>query len=337
LKLGLKFIPRLSFQARPIPREYEFAKPIDKSFSHFRGIKLLPKSAKGNSFKHRSVIVIRLHRRYRNRMKFLLSLGYLVLVSSNVTLPICGAETRTPFSGGRWIDLTHDFSTNTIYWPTASGFELEVEFHGLTPKGYFYAANRYRASEHGGTHIDAPIHFARDHQTVDQLSIEQLTGVAVVVDVSAAALKNSDYQIAVADLKAWETKHRRIPNGAMLLLHTGYGRLWPDAKKYLGTDEKGPEAVEKLHFPGLHPDTARWLVAERTIKAVGLDTASIDYGQSKLFETHRVLFEKNIPAFENVAALDQLPPTGAYVIALPMKIKGGSGGPLRIVAWAPGK
>ncbi len=247
------------------------------------------------------------------------------------------AAADSPFTGGRWIDLTHDFSADTLYWPTAEKFALETEFHGQTPKGYFYAANRYRASEHGGTHIDAPIHFAEGHKTVDQLPIDQLIGAAVVVDVTAKAQKDADYQITVADLKTFEEEHGRIPNGAILLFHTGFARHWPDAKKYLGTDEKGPDAVAKLHFPGLHPDAARWLVAERAIKAVGLDTASIDYGQSTLFESHRILFENNLPAFENVAALDQLPATGAYVIALPMKIKGGSGGPLRIVAWVAEK
>ena len=243
------------------------------------------------------------------------------------------AAADSPFAGGRWIDLTHEFSAETLYWPTAEKFTLESEFHGQNPKGFFYAANRYRASEHGGTHIDAPIHFAEGHKTVDQLSIDQLTGTAVVLDVSASVQKNADYQITVADLKAWEEKHGRVPGGALVLFRTGFASHWPDAKKYLGTDEKGADAVAKLHFPGLHPDAARWLVSERTIKAVGLDTASIDYGQSNLFESHRVLFEKNIPAFENLAALDQLPVTGAFVIALPMKIKGGSGGPLRIVAW----
>jgi kynurenine formamidase len=247
------------------------------------------------------------------------------------------AAADAPFAQGRWIDLTHEFSSETLYWPTAEKFALETEFHGQTPKGYFYAANRYRASEHGGTHIDAPIHFAEGHKTVDQLSLDQLTGAAVVVDVSARTQKDADYQITVADLKAWEQRHLQIPKGAIVLFHTGFARHWPDAKKYLGTDEKGPEAVAKLHFPGLHPDAARWLMAERTIKAVGLDTASIDSGQSTLFESHRILFEKNVPAFENVAALDQLPATGAYIIALPMKIKGGSGGPLRIVAWIAGK
>jgi kynurenine formamidase len=254
-----------------------------------------------------------------------------------VSLPILHASEAKPFSGGRWVDLTHDFSDETLYWPTANSFTLQVEHHGPTPLGYFYAANRYSASEHGGTHIDAPVHFAEHGKTLDELSIDQLTGPACVINVSESALQNPDYQITTLNLQAWEKQLGKIPSGAILLFHTGFDRFWPDAAKYLGTAEKGPQAVAKLHFPGLHPDAARWLVTHREIKAIGLDTASIDYGQSTHFESHRILFEKNIPAFENVAGLDQLPTRGAFVIALPMKIKGGSGGPLRIVAWLPTK
>src|ERR1043165_9102003 len=129
-----------------------------------------------------------------------------------------------PFTAGKWIDLTHEFSAETLYWPTAEKFTLESEFHGRAPKGYFYAANRYRASEHGGTHIDAPIHFAEGHKTVDQLPLEQLIGPAVVVDVTTKAQKDADYLISVADLQAWEAKHGEIPKGAILLLNTGFAR-----------------------------------------------------------------------------------------------------------------
>lgn len=158
-----------------------------------------------------------------------------------------------------------------------------------------------------------------------------------MVDVSAKTATNVDYRIVTADLKDWESRHGEIPKRAMVLFRTGFASRWPDARSYLGTDEKGSDAVAKLHFPGLHPDAARWLVSERGPRAVGLDTASIDYGQSTFFETHRILFEKDVPAFENVAAMDQMPATGAFIIALPMKIKAGSGGPLRIVAWLPEK
>jgi kynurenine formamidase len=247
------------------------------------------------------------------------------------------ASSSGPFVGGGWIDLTHEFSADSLYWPTAQRFQLEVESRAFTDRGYFYAANRYRASEHGGTHVDAPIHFAEKGQTVDQIPIEQLIGAAVVIDVSTKAAENADYQVKVADFEAWEKEHGYIPSGVIVLLRTGFARFWPEAKSYLGTDQRGAEAVPKLHFPGLHPDAARWLIANRPIKAIGLDTASIDYGQSTLFESHRILLGKNIPAFENVAALDQLPATGAIVLALPMKIREGSGGPLRIVAWVPNK
>jgi len=265
-------------------------------------------------------------------MKTKLAGGFLFLLPVFIFVAWLDAA-ELPFTGGKWIDLTHDFSTNTLYWPTAKPFTLETEFHAHTEKGYFYAANRFSASEHGGTHIDAPVHFSEHGKTLDQLPIDQLTGAAIVVDVAEKAQQDPDYRISVADLKGWETKYSQIPPSAIILFHTGYARYWPSAKKYLGTDERGAVAVAKLHFPGLHPDAARWLATERRPKAVGLDTASIDYGQSTLFESHRILFEQSIPAFENVAGLDQLPSTGAYVIALPMKIKGGSGGPLRIVAW----
>jgi len=160
-------------------------------------------------------------------------------------------------------------------------------------------------------------------------------GPAVVVDVSEQAGADRDYQISIEDLQTWESEHGAIPDGSILLFRTGYGQFWPDREAYMGTAERGPQAVFKLHFPGIHPDAARWLVENRVIHAVGLDTPSIDFGQSRFFESHQVLFEANIPAFENVANLDRLPETGAHVIALPMKIEGGSGGPLRMVGILP--
>jgi len=242
------------------------------------------------------------------------------------------AQKSGAFPSGRIVDLTYAFDANSVYWPTAEQFKLETDFEGMTDKGYFYSAYRYSAAEHGGTHLDSPVHFAKGHYTVDELPLQQLIGAAIVIDVSAQAATNPDYLVSVADIENWEKRNGRIPAGTIVLLRTGFGKFYPDRKKYLGTDERGAEAVAKLHFPGLDPATARWITTNRSIKAIGLDTASIDYGQSTLFESHRTLFEKNIPAFENVANLDQLPAKGFTVIALPMKIKGGSGGPLRIIA-----
>jgi len=144
-----------------------------------------------------------------------------------------------------------------------------------------------------------------------------------------------DLRIGPTDLVRFETQHGRIPDGAIVLLRTGFGQYWPDPRAYLGTDKRGPEGVAELSFPGLHPSGAEWLVTERKVGAVGIDTASIDYGRSTHFETHQVLAAAQIPIFENVAHLEVLPPTGAWVVALPMKIEGGSGGPVRIVAQLP--
>ena len=241
---------------------------------------------------------------------------------------------RTPvFPAGRVVDLSHPFDASTVYWPTAESFKLDTDFEGVTDKGYFYSAYRYSAAEHGGTHLDAPVHFAKGRHTVDEIPLEQLMGSGIVIDVAAKCASNPDYQVSVADFQNWERRNGRITPGTIVFLHTGFGKHYPNRKLYLGTDERGADAVAKLHFPGLDPAAARWLTQNRSIKAIGLDTASIDYGQSTLFESHRILFEKNIPAFENVANLDQLPAKGFSVIALPMKIKGGSGGPLRIVAF----
>ncbi|KZS39474.1 cyclase [Aquimarina aggregata] len=231
------------------------------------------------------------------------------------------------------VDLSHSFSDETIYWVTAKEFELDTVYKGETEKGYYYSANNFTTAEHGGTHIDAPIHFSKTGQTVDQIPLEKLIGKAIKIDVSAKALLDPDYQISIEDFKEWEKREQiKIPEGSIVLLATGFSKYYPDKLKYLGTNERGEEALKDLHFPGLAPEAAEWLIKNRTINAIGIDTPSIDYGQSQFFKIHVVLLSQNIPAFENVTNLDVLPATGFEIIALPMKIKGGSGGPLRIIA-----
>jgi kynurenine formamidase len=168
--------------------------------------------------------------------------------------------------------------------------------------------------------------------SVDQIPLERLLADGILIDVSQQAAQNRDFQVGPEDLIGWEKQSGRIPDGSILLLRTGWGAYYPDREKYLGTAERGPAAIADLHFPGLSPSAARWLVANRNVAAVGIDTASIDYGQSELFESHQILFKASIPVLENVANLQLLPPKGFEVIALPMKIEGGSGAPLRIIA-----
>jgi len=243
----------------------------------------------------------------------------------------------TPAKMGTIVDLSHSYGADTIYWPTAEAFRMQVVNDGVTPAGFYYAANNFSTAEHGGTHVDAPVHFAKGRHAVDEIPLEHLVGQAVVVDVSDAAALNPDYLVNVADLEKFESANGRIPDDAILLVRTGFSKRWPDAAKYLGTAERGEAAVPKLHFPGIDPATAKWLLANRKVHAVGIDTASIDYGQSTTYDTHRLLYDANIPGLENLTGLEQLPPTGATMVALPMKIKGGSGAPLRAIAILPPK
>ncbi len=241
------------------------------------------------------------------------------------------------FNNGQWVDLTHAFDENAIYWPTADSFKKTTVFEGETGGGYFYSAYNFSAAEHGGTHLDSPVHFSKGQMTADQVPIEQLIGKAVVIDISKQAQKDRNYQLSVADIKRFEKTHGKIANGSILLINTGSSKFYGNKKKYMGTTKRGQEGVKNLSFPGIHPDAAQFIVDKRNIKAIGLDTPSLDYGKSTPFKSHIILFGHNIPGFENVANLDQLPATGATVIALPMKIKGGSGGPLRIVAFVAHK
>ena len=262
----------------------------------------------------------------------MLKIASLIIVAC---LFMAGCTKQSGFPSGQWLDLSHDFSNETVYWPTAEPFKLETVAEGMTEKGYYYSAYKFCAAEHGGTHIDAPVHFAEGRRSVDAIPLTQLIATAVKIDVSQKTLANRDYQISVEDLTGWESRNGRIPDGSIVLLQTGFGQYWPDRVKYLGTDKRGAEGVAELHFPGLSPEAAEWLVKNRKVNAVGIDTASIDYGQSQSFGSHVALMKENIPAFENVANLDKVPVTGAQIIALPMKIKGGSGGPLRIIALLP--
>ena len=244
------------------------------------------------------------------------------------------AAAPLPLAQQRLVDLTHDFDEKTIYWPTETGFEMTTRFAGVTDKGYYYEAHSISTPEHGGTHLDAPIHFHEGGDTADRIPLGRLVAPGVVVDLREECSADRDYQVGIADFEAWEVENGRFPSGAIVLLRTGFGDYWPDRARYMGTDRRGEAAVAELHFPGLDPDAVPWLDS-RGISAIGLDTPSIDHGPSTHFEAHVALFEKNIPVFENVANLDRLPPRGFTVIALPMKIAGGSGAPLRIIAAIP--
>lgn len=237
-----------------------------------------------------------------------------------------GAE---DFLGKKVIDLTYSFNENTIYWPTAKSFAHEKVTWGVTKAGFWYTSANIAGSEHGGTHLDAPIHFGEKGWTNDQIPVDRLLGAVFVIDVSEACVKDADYTLKVEDILKWEEKNGVISENAIVLLKTGWGNFWPDKKKYLGNDKPGDAA--NLHFPGFSKESAEFLV-KRKVKGVGLDTASLDPGISQDFIAHQIFNGANVYGLENVANLDQLPEKGAWLIALPMKIENGTGGPTRIIA-----
>jgi kynurenine formamidase len=230
------------------------------------------------------------------------------------------------------VDLTHAFDDRTIYWPTAKPFEWRKEAWGKAAGGYWYASASFAASEHLGTHMDSPIHFGEAQATTDAVPLTQLVGPAVVIDVTQRAAANRDYQLSAADIAAWEKTNGRIPAGAIVMVRTGWAKFWPDPARYMGTSARGD--VRDLHFPGVSPEAAKILV-ERRVDGVGIDTASLDHGPSTDFRSHRILNGAGIYGLENVANLDRLPAAGATIVALPMKIRNGTGGPVRIIALMP--
>ncbi len=231
-------------------------------------------------------------------------------------------------SGGktRVIDLTYPLNSKNAYWPGESyqGFKHEILASLERDKVY---SGKYSTPEHLGTHIDAPIHFEPDQPTVDKLTLEDLVGEAVVIDVSLKAEANPDYRLKVEDITNWEKDHGTVPEGAIVLLHTGWGRRWTDYERYKNADENG-----RLHFPGFSRESALFLADNRKVKALGIDTLSVDYGPSPDFPVHHIFNSRGRWLLENLANLDKLPPKGATLIIAPIKIEGGSGGQARI--WA---
>ncbi len=237
---------------------------------------------------------------------------------------------------GKLLDMTYHYDENTIYWPTAKAFKLEKVSWGITEEGWWYASTEYSASEHGGTHVDAPIHFAEKGRTIEQIPLEEWIGPAVKIDVTEKCEKNRDYRLDVHDIKKWEKKYGKIPDGAWVIMYTGIDtKYYPDKKKVLGTNKTGEEALPELSFPGFSPESIEFLIEERNITGIAIDTPSIEYGKSKDFKVHQILCGADKLALENIANLDKLPPSGAVLYVIPIPIKGGTGAPARVFAILP--
>lgn len=234
----------------------------------------------------------------------------------------------------RLLDLTHTYNAETIYWPTAtSRFELTELAAGQTDGGYYYSAYSLCTPEHGGTHLDAPVHFSANGRSTDAIPLERLIAPGIVIDVTSQADADRNYRLTAEDVLAFEAEHGRIAAGTIVLLKTGWSARWPNTLAYLGDDTPGD--ASSLSFPSYGEAAARLLVEQRRVAMLGVDTASIDYGPSQDFIVHRVAAAQNVAGLENLTDLERLPASGFTVFALPIKSEGGSGGPVRVVALVP--
>jgi kynurenine formamidase len=258
--------------------------------------------------------------------------GIIILMACILTTTFLNSQENNR----RILDMTYPYDENTIYWPTAKSFHLEKVSWEISEGGWWYASNEFSASEHGGTHADAPIHFAKNGRTIDQIPLEDWIGPAVKIDVTKNCEKNRDYLLAVEDIASWEKERGKIPNKSWVIMYTGIGtKYYPDKKKVLGTDKTGEAALPELSFPGFSAESVAFLLKNRNISGIAIDTPSIDYGRSKDFTVHQILFAADKLALENIANLDKLPASGAILYVIPMLIKEGTGSPARVFAIIP--
>ncbi len=224
------------------------------------------------------------------------------------------------------IDLTHALNAQVPTFEVTDKSPYQVKTLATVAKDHYFL-REFCVPEHFGTHLDAPAHFAEGLWTVDQIPPERLVSPLVVIDAIAEAKANPDYQIAVEDIAAWERIHGEIPPNAVVIANTGWNVRWNSAAEYRNADAKGVK-----HFPGYSKDAAKFLVEGRKVNGLGIDTLSIDYGPSTDFPVHQYTMAHSIYHLENVANLDHVPVSGAIVVAAPIKLEGGSGGPVRILA-----
>ncbi|KAK0055350.1 kynurenine formamidase-like isoform X2 [Biomphalaria pfeifferi] len=230
--------------------------------------------------------------------------------------------------GCRVVDMSHSLDTHSQKFPIMPDFHLTLLARGIQDGGYWIEYYKFDTPEHISTHMDAPSHFAQEGWKLHEIPIERFMGPGVVIDIRAKAARNPDYRLGIADLKSWEKRYGKIPDGAIVFLWSGWDVRYPNTTLFFNTNSSDAS----FHFPGFHPAAMSWLVNKRNISMIGVDTPSVDYGPSTTFETHQVMSKANIMGLEMVNNLGLIPASGAHITALPIKLLNGSGGLTRVVA-----
>lgn len=222
------------------------------------------------------------------------------------------------------VDLTHTIDETIPLWPGSEPFNMSIRFDyhevGCRAASYSLVAGT-------GTHMDAPAHFIRDGKTIEQLLPNDLVAPLCVLSVIDAVNKNHDYMLDVDDILGWEKKYGKIPASSVVVMDTGWGHRWPNPINFLNEDSKGIK-----HFPGFSVEAAQ-LLLERNVGGIGIDTFSLDAGIATNFSVHKLMLSRGIFFLECLANLDKLPEAGAFICALPLKIKNAPEFPVRAIAF----
>lgn len=237
---------------------------------------------------------------------------------------VAATPARAQRSFAAVVDLTHTLSPAFPTFFGVPGITIEKRY---TLKKDGANVNWWHVVEHAGTHVDTPLHYSDSGASAATIPVEQLVVPLAVVDVAAKAAQNADYALSRQDLEEWEAKHGRLPDNCCVAMHSGWAQHVGNAAKFTGKDAAGV-----MHFPGIHPTAAEWLIRERRVAGLAVDTLSLDHGPSRDFKTHTIWLPSGRWGIENIANLDKVPPTGAtLVVGLP-KVKDASGAPARIFA-----
>lgn len=246
-------------------------------------------------------------------------------------LLLCSVASAAPLAK-RMVDMTYTFDETTLNYPGMKKFELKTLQNGMTDQGYWLRFEEFSVGIHVGTHMDAPAHFSKNGITIDQIPVPRLIAPAAVIDITAKAELDPDTEATVEDLLHWESVTGQSLNETILLLRSGWGKKWGNHEAFFGTPDNDPT---KLHYPGIAPDAARWIVENRNIFGIGTETLSFDHGPSLSKDVHQILLGHGLFGIENMANMDKIPIYGATLYVMPMKIGDASGAPTRIVATFP--